>query len=124
LGEDIDRLFSQAPHEVEPSAEWVLTCSADKPTSGRWRPVELNGAKMSEENVTLDFLAHQIRGMRDDVLSLKEDMSVLTAIVLRLERDAARREARDEDMLAQMRAMVRQHQRFSERLRALEEERR
>src|SRR5215472_16348762 len=78
---------------------------------------------MSEEKVTLDFLAHQIRGMRDDVLSLKEDMSVLTAIVLRLERDAARREARDEDMLTQMRAMVRQHQRFSERLRALEEER-
>ncbi len=37
--------------------------------------------------------------MRDDILSLKEDMSVLTAIVLRLERDAARREARDEDML-------------------------
>lgn len=78
---------------------------------------------MSEENVTLGFLAHQIRGMRDDILSLKEDMSVLTAIVLRLERDAARREARDEDMLVQMRAMVRQHQRFSERLRALEEER-
>jgi len=50
-------------------------------------------------------------------------MSVLTAIVLRLERDAARREGRNEDMLAQMRAMVRQHQRFSERLRALEEER-
>ena len=74
--------------------------------------------------VTLDFLAHQIRGMRDDVLSLKEDMGVLTAIVLRLERDAARREARDEDMLTQMRAMVRQHQRFSERLRAVEEERR
>jgi hypothetical protein len=69
---------------------------------------------MSEEEVTLDFLAHQIRGMRDDVLSLKEDMSVLTAIVLGLERDAARREARDEDMLTQMRAMVRQHQPFSE----------
>jgi hypothetical protein len=78
---------------------------------------------MSEERVTLDFLAHQIRGMRDDILSLKEDMGVLTAIVLRLERDAVRRETRDEDMLSQMRAMVRQHQRFSERLRALEEER-
>jgi hypothetical protein len=78
---------------------------------------------MSEEKVTLDFLAHQIRGMRDDILSLREDMGVLTAIVLRLERDAARREARDDDMLSQMRAMVRQHQRFSERLRALEEER-
>ena len=77
---------------------------------------------MSEEHVTLDFLAHPIRGMRDDILSLKDDSNVLTAIVLRLERDAARREARDDDMLTQMRAMVRQHQRFSERLRALEEE--
>lgn len=48
---------------------------------------------MSEEKITLDFLAHLIRGMRDDILSLKEDMSVLTAIVLRLERDAARRGA-------------------------------
>jgi hypothetical protein len=75
-----------------------------------------------DENVTLDFLARQLRGLRDDVLSLKEDMGVLTAIVLRSERDAARREARDEDMLTQMRAMVRQHQRFSERLRALEEQ--
>jgi hypothetical protein len=77
---------------------------------------------MSDENVTLDFLARQLRGLRDDVLSLKEDMGVLTAIVLRSEHDAARREARDEDMLTQMRAMVRQHQRFSERLRALEEQ--
>jgi hypothetical protein len=67
---------------------------------------------MSEEKVTLDFLAHQIRVLRDDMLSLKEDMGVLTAIVLRLERDAARTEARDEDMLMQMRAMVRQDQRF------------
>jgi hypothetical protein len=51
---------------------------------------------MSEEKITLDFLADLIRGMRDDVLSLKEDTSFLTVIVLRLERDAARREARDE----------------------------
>ena len=62
---------------------------------------------MSEEKVTLDFLAHQIRGMRDDLLSLKEDMSVLTAVLLRFDREAARREARDEEMLARMRAIVR-----------------
>ncbi len=79
---------------------------------------------MSDETVTLEFLARQIRGMRDELLAVKEDINVLTAIALRLDRDAARREARDEDMLAQMRAMVRQHQRFSERLRALEEEKR
>jgi hypothetical protein len=78
---------------------------------------------MSDEPVSLEFLAAQIRGMRDDIHTLKDDMGVLTAIVPRLERDAARREERDADMLNEMRAMVRQHQRFSGRLRALEEER-
>jgi hypothetical protein len=77
---------------------------------------------MSDEPVNLDFLARQIRGMRDDINALKDDMGVLTAIVLRLERDFARREERDADMLNPMRSMVRQHQRFSERVRALEEE--
>lgn len=74
--------------------------------------------------MTLEFLARQIRGMRDDILSLKEDMGVLTAIVLRLDRESARRDDRDAEMLNQMRAMVRQHERFGERLRALEEEQR
>ena len=58
---------------------------------------------MSEDKVTLEFLARQVRGMRDDVLSVKDDI---------------------DDMFSQMRAMVRQHQRFSERLHALEEEER
>jgi septation ring formation regulator EzrA len=78
---------------------------------------------MSEEKITLDFLAHQIRGMRDDVLSLKDDMAVLTAMVVRHDQEFSRLNAKLDDMFNQMRAMVRQHQRFSERLRALEEER-
>jgi septation ring formation regulator EzrA len=77
---------------------------------------------MSEEKITLDFLAHQIRGMRDDVLSLKDDMAVLTAMVVRHDQEFSRLNAKLDDMFNQMRAMVRQHQRFSERLRALEEE--
>jgi septation ring formation regulator EzrA len=76
---------------------------------------------MSEEKVTLDFLAHQIRGMRDDVLSLKDDMAVLTAMVVRHDQEFSRLNAKLDDMFNQMRAMVRQHQRFSERLRAVEE---
>jgi hypothetical protein len=79
---------------------------------------------MSDQPVSREFLARQIGDMRDDIHALKDDMSVLTAIVLRLERDVSRREERDADMLNQLRAMVRQHQRFSERIRALEEERR
>ena len=76
---------------------------------------------MSEEKVTLDFLAHQIRGMRDDVLSLKDDMAVLTAMVVRHDQEFSRLNAKLDDMFNQMRVMVRQHQRFSERLRAVEE---
>jgi septation ring formation regulator EzrA len=79
---------------------------------------------MSEEKITLEFLAHQIRGMRDDVLSLKDDMAVLTAMVVRHDQEFSRLNTKLDDMFNQMRAMVRQHQRFSERLRALEEERR
>ena len=78
---------------------------------------------MSEEKITLDFLAHQIRGMRDDVLSLKDDMAVLTAMVVRHDQEFSRLNAKLDDMFNQMRAMVRQHQRFSER-RALPEEER
>ena len=70
---------------------------------------------MSEEKITLDFLAHQIRGMRDDVLSLKDDMAVLTAMVVRHDQEFSRLNAKLDDMFNQMRAMVRQHQRFSER---------
>jgi septation ring formation regulator EzrA len=78
---------------------------------------------MSEEKITLEFLAHQIRGLRDEVLSLKDDMAVLTAMVVRHDQEFSRFNAKLDDMFSQMRAMVRQHQRFSERLRALEEER-
>jgi septation ring formation regulator EzrA len=78
---------------------------------------------MSEEKITLDFLAQLIRGIRDDVLSLKDDMAVLTAMAVRHDQEFSRLNAKLDDMFDQMRAMVRQHQRFSERLRALEEER-
>ncbi len=78
---------------------------------------------MSEEKITLDFLANLVRGMRDDILSLKDDMAVLTAMAVRHDQEFGRLNAKLDDMFNQMRAMVRQHQRFSERLRALEEER-
>ena len=75
---------------------------------------------MSDQPITLEFLSRQIVGLRDEVRSLVDQMGVSTAIVLRLDRDGARRDERDTDMLNEMRAMVRQHQRFNERLRVLE----
>jgi methyl-accepting chemotaxis protein len=76
---------------------------------------------VSDESVNLEFLARQLRRVIDDIAPVKEDMNVLTAIVLRHDQEFSRLNTKLDDMLNQMRAMVRQHQRFSERLRALEE---
>jgi hypothetical protein len=40
----------------------------------------------SETPVTLEFLARQIKGMRDDIVALRDDIMVLTGIALRHER--------------------------------------
>ena len=77
---------------------------------------------MSEEKVTLEFVAHQLRRVIDDIASVKDDMGVLTAMVLRHDQEFTRLNAKLDEMFNQMRAMVRQHQRFSERLRVLEDE--
>jgi methyl-accepting chemotaxis protein len=73
---------------------------------------------MSEDGVTLEFLARQLRRVIDDIASLKDDMGVVTAMVVRYDQEFGRLNAKLDDMFNQMRAMVRQHQRFSERLRA------
>ena len=76
---------------------------------------------MSDETVTLEFLAHQLRRVIDDIGALKDEMRVQTAVILRLERDAAHRDERDAAMLNQLRAMVSQHQPFADRLTGLDE---
>jgi len=67
------------------------------------------------DNVTLEFLGAQMERMLARQDALQEDMRVLTAIVLRHENTLI-------DMLQQIRTMVAQHQRFSDRLRRLEEQ--
>jgi hypothetical protein len=76
---------------------------------------------MSENPVTLEFLARLIRNVQDEMrdfreqmTDFREQMTVQTAILLRLE-------TAQNSMAEQLRAMVRQHQRFDNRLRALEE---
>ena len=80
-----------------------------------------DGETMSDAPVTLELLARLIRGMRDDLHALKDDMTVLTAIVLRHERQLEQINETQVAILNQVSAMVRQHQRFDNRLRALEE---
>ena len=66
------------------------------------------------ESVTLEFLAGQQRRILDEIASMRDDIRVLTAIVLRHEETLIR-------MLEQMTAMVAQNARIVDRLRALYE---
>jgi hypothetical protein len=67
------------------------------------------------EAVTLEFLARQLDRVIAEQAAMRDDIRVLTAIVLRHENTLV-------DMLQQMRTMVAQHQRFNDRLRRLEEQ--
>jgi hypothetical protein len=67
------------------------------------------------ETVTLEFIAKQLDRVIAEQSAMREDIHVLTAIVLRHENTLV-------DMLQQMRAKVAQHQRFNDRLRRLEEQ--
>jgi hypothetical protein len=66
------------------------------------------------ETVTLEFLAGQQRRILDEIASMRDDIRVLTAILLRHEETLIR-------MLEQMTAMVAQNARIVDRLRALDE---
>jgi len=75
---------------------------------------------MSDEPVTLDFIAAQQRqllielgSLRDDMASFRDDMRLLTAIVSRQDGTLAA-------MLEQLRLMVVQHQHTADRVRTLE----
>jgi hypothetical protein len=66
------------------------------------------------ETVTLEFLAAQQRRILDEIAFLRDDIKVLTAIVLRHEETLIR-------VLEQMTAMVAQNARIVDRLHALDE---
>lgn len=76
---------------------------------------------MSDNPVTLEFLARLIRGVQEDMREFRADiadfrdqMTVQSAILMRLE-------TAQNSMAEQLRAMLLQHQRFNNGLRALEE---
>ena len=74
------------------------------------------------ENVTFEFLGAQMERMIADQEAMRDDIRVLTAIVLRHETTLMRLDETMQAILQQMRAMVAQHQRFNDRLRRLEEQ--
>ena len=75
------------------------------------------------EPVDLTFIGRALPRLTGDVASLRDDMHVLTAIVLRHDREFERLNTKLDDILEQLRAMVAQHQRTAERVHQLEEQR-
>jgi uncharacterized protein involved in exopolysaccharide biosynthesis len=82
---------------------------------------------MAEETVTLELLGRLVPDMqaemrdlraefRSEMARFRDQMTVQTSILLR-------RETAQNSMAEQLRAMVRQHQRTHQRLRAFEEDR-
>jgi hypothetical protein len=70
---------------------------------------------VSEEWVTLEFPSKPLERVIGEQNAMRDDLRVLTTIVLRLEGTV-------NGVLDQLHAMVAQHQRFDARLRRLEEE--
>ncbi|HEY7301747.1 MAG TPA: hypothetical protein VH684_27980 [Xanthobacteraceae bacterium] len=68
----------------------------------------------------LSFLARQNERVITDIASLRDDMRVLTAIVIRLDNTRERHEALLTDMLREIRAMNTRAERTEDRLRRLE----
>ncbi|MGH6679168.1 MAG: hypothetical protein ACREDL_09610 [Bradyrhizobium sp.] len=71
---------------------------------------------MPDEPISLEFLARQQERIIDQLNSFRDDMQVLTAIVMRLDGTTTR-------VLQELRAMHSQHQRLANRVGRLEEER-
>ncbi len=86
-------------------------------------PKTYNILAMADEPITLEFLARQqqrlldeMGSMRGEMGSVRDDMQVLTAMVLRLDGTVGL-------VLTELRAMHSQHQRLANRVRRLEEQR-
>jgi hypothetical protein len=70
----------------------------------------------AEPIIDLGFIGQALQRLTTEVASLRDDMRVLTAIVMRLDNSQGR-------MPEELRGMRRQYSRVSERVRQLEEQR-
>jgi hypothetical protein len=70
----------------------------------------------SEPAIDLAYIGRALHRLTSEVASLRDDMQVLTAIVLRLDNSQGR-------MLEELRAMHSQYSRLNNRVRQLEEQR-
>ncbi len=70
---------------------------------------------MADEPITLEFLARQQQRVLGELSSMRDDMQVLTAMVMRLDGTVGL-------VLTELRAMHSQHNRLANRVRRLEEQ--
>lgn len=70
---------------------------------------------MADEPITLEFLARQQQRVLDEVGVVRDDMQVLTAMVMRLDGTVGL-------VLTELRTMHSQHQRLANRVRRIEEQ--
>ena len=70
---------------------------------------------MADEPITLEFLARQQQRVLDELSTVRDDMQVLTAMVMRLDGTVGL-------VLTELRAMHSQHNRLANRVRRLEGE--
>jgi len=70
---------------------------------------------MADDPITLEFLARQQQRVLDELSTMRDDMQVLTAMVMRLDGTVGL-------VLTELRAMHSQHNRLANRVRRLEEE--
>lgn len=69
---------------------------------------------MADEPITLEFIARQQQRVLEEIGVVRDDMQVLTAMVMRLDGTVGL-------VLTELRAMHSQHQRLANRVRRLEE---
>ncbi len=74
-----------------------------------------------EETVDLAYIGRAVQRLTSEVASLRDDMKVLTAVVLRHETMMQRLDETLNGILAQITAMVAQNARVVDRLRAVED---
>jgi hypothetical protein len=70
---------------------------------------------MADEPVTLEFLARQQQRVLDEIGVMRDDMQVLTAMVMRLDSTVGL-------VLTELRTLHSQHQRLANRVRRIEEQ--
>lgn len=76
---------------------------------------------MSEPEIDLAYIGHALARLTTEVGALRDDMNVLTAIVMPMDSAMGRQDATMAALLTEIRAIHSQHSRLANRVRQLED---